>query len=170
MDETETSLFRLNVVKRHLAQSAKNNPNQQQRNFTYTLSNGDGVLTEQDREFYETNGYLVVRNLISPQTLDKYRKRFHKICSEKIEVPFMTVMKDVSIAKSEFVEGEKAITKIQDFCTDDELFEYCCLEEVLKYVKPIIGPNVMAVHTMLINKPPGNKINLPFYKNIKQKK
>ncbi len=27
----------------------------------------------------------------------------------------MTVMKDVSIAKSEFLDGEKAITKIQDF-------------------------------------------------------
>jgi len=27
----------------------------------------------------------------------------------------MTVMKDVSIAKSEYVDGEKAITKIQDF-------------------------------------------------------
>jgi hypothetical protein len=27
----------------------------------------------------------------------------------------MTVMKDVSIAKSEYLDGEKAITKIQDF-------------------------------------------------------
>lgn len=27
----------------------------------------------------------------------------------------MTVMKDVSIVKSEFVEGEKAVNKIQDF-------------------------------------------------------
>ena len=67
----------------------------------------------------------------------------------------MTVMKDVTICKSEFVEGEKAITKIQDFTNDDELFEYCCLPEVIQYVKSVTGPNVMAMHTMLINKPPG---------------
>ena len=30
-------------------------------------------------------------------------------------------------AKSDFSKGEKAITKIQDFCSDDELFEYVFL-------------------------------------------
>ena len=39
-------------------------------------------------------------------------------------------MKDVAIAKSEFLSGEKAITKIQDFQNDEELFEYCCEPEV----------------------------------------
>lgn len=42
----------------------------------------------------------------------------------------MTVMKDVAIAKSEFMQGEKAVTKIQDFQLDDELFAYCCLPQV----------------------------------------
>lgn len=43
----------------------------------------------------------------------------------------MTVMRDVAIAKSEFKTGEKAITKVQDFTMDEELFNYCCLPEVL---------------------------------------
>lgn len=42
----------------------------------------------------------------------------------------MTVMRDVAIAKSEFKKGEKAITKIQDFAMDEELFSYCNLPEV----------------------------------------
>jgi phytanoyl-CoA hydroxylase len=42
----------------------------------------------------------------------------------------MTVMRDVAIAKSEFIQGEKAITKLQDFQQDDVLFDYCCLPEV----------------------------------------
>ena len=67
----------------------------------------------------------------------------------------MTVMKDVAIAKSEFLDGEKAITKIQDFCLDDDLFKYCCLPEIVEYVKAFTGDNIMAMHTMLINKPPG---------------
>lgn len=106
-------------------------------------------------EEYEKNGFFVVRKLVSEAKLDKYAARFKKICAEKIKVPAMTVMKDVAITKSEFLEGEKAITKIQDFCFDDELFEFCRLPEIVDYVKHVTGPNIMAMHTMLINKPPG---------------
>ena len=42
----------------------------------------------------------------------------------------MTVMRDIAIAKSEFVPGEKAITKIQNFQDDPVMFEYCKLPEV----------------------------------------
>ena len=98
---------------------------------------------------------MVVKALINPVQLEKYKTRFQEICSNRLSVPYMTVMKDVTIAKSEFLEGEKAITKIQDFCYDDELFEYCCLPEIVDYAKSVTGPNVMAMHTMLINKPPG---------------
>ncbi|XP_060759639.1 phytanoyl-CoA dioxygenase, peroxisomal isoform X3 [Neoarius graeffei] len=63
-------------------------------------------------------------------------------------------MRDVSIAKSEFVQGEKAVTKLQDFQEDPELFRYCTLPQILKYVECFTGPNIMAMHTMLINKPP----------------
>jgi phytanoyl-CoA hydroxylase len=42
----------------------------------------------------------------------------------------MTIMKDVSIVKSEFVKGEGAVNKIQDYQYDETLFKYCCLAEV----------------------------------------
>lgn len=111
-------------------------------------------------EEYEKNGFFVVRKLVSDENLDKYARRFKKICEEKIRVPVMTVMKDVAIAKSEFLEGEKAITKVQDFCFDEELFDFCRLDEIVGYVKHVTGPNIMAMHTMLINKPPG-RITIP---------
>ena len=59
-----------------------------------------------------------------------FRKRFEQICNREVEVPFMTVMKDVAIAKSEFVSGQKAINKIQDWAEDPVLFSYCKLPEV----------------------------------------
>jgi len=34
-------------------------------------------------------------------------------------------MRDIAIAKSEFRDGERAITKLQDFQWDDTLFGYC---------------------------------------------
>jgi phytanoyl-CoA hydroxylase len=132
-----------------------------QNNFAFSIRtvSTNKTLFAFNREqlnLYEKDGFLVVRKLVPNEKLDKYKRRFQKICSEKIRLPGMTVMKDVAIAKSEFVEGEKAITKVQDFCFDDELFDYCCLPEIVSYVKTITGPNVMAMHTMLINKPPGS--------------
>ena len=59
-----------------------------------------------------------------------FRERFADICNGKVKVPGLIVMKDVAIARSEFVPGERAITKIQDYQFDDVLFEYCCLPEV----------------------------------------
>lgn len=120
---------------------------------THTVADSEFPKSE-----YEKNGFFVVRGLVSDAKLDKYAHRFKKICEEKIKVPVMTVMKDVAITKSEYLDGEKAITKIQDFCFDDELFEFCRLPEIVAYVKHVTGPNIMAMHTMLINKPPGNHL------------
>ena len=58
------------------------------------------------------------------------RKRFGEICRREVTVPGITIMRDIAIAKSEFVPGEKAVTKLQDFQNDDVLFGYCCLPEV----------------------------------------
>lgn len=144
---TITGAFRLKVIKSHLNQS-----NKVQKALVYTCDSG--IFTPDQRDFYEKNGFVVIKSLVSPEKLDKYKDRFREICSKRVEVPYMTVMKDITIAKSEYTEGEKAITKIQDFCHDDELFEYCCLPEIIDYIKSVTGPNIMAMHTMLINKPP----------------
>ena len=58
------------------------------------------------------------------------RKQFKKICKREVEVPGITIMRDVAIAKSEFVPDQKAVTKIQTWHEDDVLWEYCCLPEV----------------------------------------
>uniref|UniRef100_A0A1I7ZIJ3 phytanoyl-CoA dioxygenase n=2 Tax=Steinernema glaseri TaxID=37863 RepID=A0A1I7ZIJ3_9BILA len=115
------------------------------------------VLTGEQKAFYEKNGFLIIRNMVPRYELERYKRRFRDIC-EKIDVPMnMTVMRDVSIAKSEFVSGEKAITKVQDFQEDPVLFDYCKYPAVVDVVKDLIGkPShaIMAMHTMLINKPP----------------
>ena len=94
----------------------------------------------------------MIRNLVSPEALERFRQRFQDVCTGKVENFGMTVMKDIAIAKSEFADGEKAITKIQDFTFDDELFQYCCLPEIVKYVESFTGPNIMAMHTMVTRK------------------
>ncbi|CAF3682507.1 unnamed protein product [Rotaria sordida] len=146
------SAQRLETIGRHIRLSTQYKNEQQQPQYRYTLPNGN--LTNEQREFYEKNGFIVIRNLISPETLEQFNKRFQDICTGKVPTFGMTIMKDIAIAKSEFVDGEKAIIKIQDFTLDDELFQYCCLPEIIKYIENFTGPNIMAMHTMLINKPP----------------
>lgn len=59
-----------------------------------------------------------------------HSKAFEQICKREVKVPGLVVMRDVSIAKSEFVEGEKAVTKLQDFQEVPGLFQYCTLPQV----------------------------------------
>ncbi|XP_032099928.1 phytanoyl-CoA dioxygenase, peroxisomal isoform X2 [Sapajus apella] len=120
--------------------------------FQYSLDNN--VLTLEQRKFYEENGYLVIKNLVSDADIQRFRNEFEKICRKEVKPLGLTVMRDVAILKSEYAHGEKMITKVQDFQEDKELFRYCTLPEILKYVECFTGPNIMAMHTMLINKPP----------------
>jgi hypothetical protein len=58
-------------------------------------------------------------------------------------------MKDVTLLESKSAVGEKAVTKLQDFTSDEELFKYCCLPEIIEYIKNFTGPNIMAMNTMV---------------------
>lgn len=59
-----------------------------------------------------------------------FRKEFERICRQEVNIPGLVVMRDVAIAKSEFVPDQKAVSKLQDFQEDPELFRYCTLPEV----------------------------------------
>ncbi|KAF6734600.1 Phytanoyl-CoA dioxygenase, peroxisomal [Oryzias melastigma] len=132
--------------------SAQAFTNSQPQKLRYSFDTG--LLTPQQRLFYEENGFLLIRNLVSEGDIERFRKEFERICRQEVKVPGLVVMRDVAIAKSEFVRDQKAVSKLQDFQEDPELFRYCSLPEILKYVECFTGPNIMAMHTMLINKPP----------------
>jgi len=119
--------------------------------FRYTLDNP--VLTLEQRQFYEDNGFLVIRHLIEPGLLDLCRERFEALCDKRLPWNGITMMKDVSLAKMG-VTGQRLYNKAQDFVYDDVLFQYCVHPQVLDYVECFTGPNIRAMHTMLINKPP----------------
>ncbi|XP_078596481.1 phytanoyl-CoA dioxygenase, peroxisomal-like [Branchiostoma floridae x Branchiostoma japonicum] len=122
--------------------------------FRYTVDGG--VLTHQQRKFYEENGFLVIKNLISHDKIDVYRQYFEDICRGEVTVPGLTIMKDISLLKSKanLPKDSSSVTKIQQFQDDPVLMGYCADPEVLQYVESFSGPNISVVHTMLINKPP----------------
>ncbi|KAK3856487.1 hypothetical protein Pcinc_037194 [Petrolisthes cinctipes] len=120
--------------------------------FTYTLDNPH--LTQAQRAFYEENGFLVIPNLVAHDEIDQWRERFLDIVDNRVESGGMTKMKDIALKGLAGIPGEQIVNKIQDFVWDDILSQHCQLPQVLDYVECFTGPNIMAMHTMLINKPP----------------
>eukprot|EP00164_Ancoracysta_twista_P001072 GFYU01001401.1.p1 GENE.GFYU01001401.1~~GFYU01001401.1.p1 ORF type:complete len:330 (-),score=100.78 GFYU01001401.1:210-1199(-) len=122
------------------------------QDYTFTV-NSNNVLSKEQRDFYEKNGFIVIRNLFPATDIEKYRKRFIQIASGEVpKGPTMTMMRDVKIAKTKLM-GETNVTKLQDWQDDEVLFEYCSHAAILPYVQSIIGENIRSMHTMLINKP-----------------
>ncbi|XP_025786068.1 phytanoyl-CoA dioxygenase, peroxisomal [Puma concolor] len=135
--------------------------------FQYTLDND--ILSLEQRKFYEENGFLVIKNLVSDDDITRFRNQFQRICKEEVKPQGMMIMRDISTEKSKFIPSEELITKVQNFHQDEELFRYCTLPEILKYVECFTGPNIMVVHTMMINKPPdsGKKTTRhPFHQDL----
>nr|XP_045596155.1 phytanoyl-CoA dioxygenase, peroxisomal-like isoform X1 [Procambarus clarkii] len=120
--------------------------------FQYTLDNTR--LTPAQRAFYEENGFLVIPNLVPHDKIDQWKERFLDLVEGRVESHGMTKMKDISLRNVKGVSGEMIVNKIQDFVWDEILSEHCMLPQVLDYVECFTGPNIMAMHTMLINKPP----------------
>lgn len=138
---------RLEVVKRHLTSQPA------VKTTSATLVSGKKfALTQDDLDFYDKNGFFVVRGLYESGELEGYRRRFQEICQSPQKPPFMTIMKDVASRKDE--KSEYTVNKIQDFQLDSVLSQYCSQPEVLDIVEALIGSDIMAMHTMLINKPP----------------
>ena len=55
-------------------------------NFKYTPGNG-GILTREQRQFYEDNGYVVIKGLLNKQEILKYYRRFDELVENPSERP-----------------------------------------------------------------------------------
>ncbi|XP_017780076.1 PREDICTED: phytanoyl-CoA dioxygenase, peroxisomal-like [Nicrophorus vespilloides] len=120
------------------------------KNYKYTLNEG---FTEEQRNFYEENGYIVFRKLIPEKDIDICHQRFLDVCSGKVHVP--TVMKVKKLGPNGETRSEFTVNKIQEILYDEKFFDhYAAHPKIVEVIKMIIGPNVTAVHSMLINKPP----------------
>ncbi|XP_066589172.1 phytanoyl-CoA dioxygenase, peroxisomal-like isoform X2 [Prorops nasuta] len=110
----------------------------------YTLEKN--VLSADQRIFYENNGYIVFPKLIPEDILEKSSKRYDDIVAGKAPREGMIVMRDV--------KDRKTVNKIQDINFDPIFRQYTEYDKLLDIVECITGPNIMAIHSMLIAKPP----------------
>ena len=98
------------------------------------------LTTEQRRE-YESQGFLLLPALFSPEELASWHARFLDIVEERVApADSMVVMRDVMVAKGLVGPRSKpeAIAKIQDFHNDAPLFEgYCKNPKLLAVVEDV---------------------------------
>jgi phytanoyl-CoA hydroxylase len=142
---------RMSVLKNHL-QGSRSVPSAGLISVAPHISTSP--LTPEDLAHYEQNGFLVVPKLYRQEELDVYRERFIELCSGTglPKPPLLRFMKDVASVDQPM--SEYTVNKIQDFQLDDVLSIYCSHPLGLDVVESLIGSDIMAMHTMLINKPP----------------
>lgn len=112
--------------------------------FRFTRDNNR--LTTAQRAFYEKNGYLVFPRFVEQNVLDECDKRFDDIISGQAPADGIIVMRDV--------KDRKSVNKVQDISRDEVFRKYIEHPKILDIVEAFCGPNIMAVHSMLIAKPP----------------
>ena len=52
----------------------------------YTTEGSQHILTADQRQFYEDNGFLVIRRLVSQDKLDTFYERFKQVCKKEVKV------------------------------------------------------------------------------------
>jgi phytanoyl-CoA hydroxylase len=126
-------------------------------------------LTPEQRQSYERDGFLVVRDHLDAASVERWRERLIDIVAGRAERPRrMLVMKDVMVAKGAVTPGDEleAIAKVQDYEGDPVLDTYAHDERVLAVVQDLIGDELMSIHTMLINKPPNVDGRHPLHQDL----
>lgn len=124
-------------------------------NKTSSLSQDRYFLSQEQKDFYNKNGFLVIKGLIDLPTLYSCKQRFLDICKGVVDRGNMIVMKELSLINSGKT-GEDLINKIQDILYDDIFPIYFENPRLLHVLSQLIdSENITAVHSMLINKPPG---------------
>ncbi|KAF5293622.1 hypothetical protein FQA39_LY03107 [Lamprigera yunnana] len=122
----------------------------------YVYTKDSVYLTEDQRQFYEDNGFLVIKNLVDWKLLDECKQKFTDFCnnnSPTVNVSFL--MKDKYL-KNQNIKGEYSVNKIQDYLFDDVFFKYASNKIMVDIVQSIIGPNITACSSMIVNKPPNS--------------
>lgn len=126
-------------------------------------------LTAQERQQYEEQGFVVVRDVLSQEDVEKYRARAREFSQGKVPPGAeKMVIQDVRVAKGlvQVDDPEHGIWKYVNPDKHDELFAaYPSQKGLLDVVEPLIGGDIKAFLVMFIYKPPAMDFVHPFHQD-----
>jgi phytanoyl-CoA hydroxylase len=126
-------------------------------------------MTPEELSHYHEHGYVVQQALFSKDEIQVWLDRLGALIrGEAPKSEGMLIMRDVMIAKGavEAASPEAAIAKIQDFDSDPVLRTYTDHPKLLAEVASLTGENIVSIHNMLINKPPGVDGRHPLHQDL----
>lgn len=118
------------------------------------------LLTDSDRDLFNTDGYLVVRHLLSPQEVAHY---------QEIYDAFLTNAIDTSRYRSDLSGGDGPVEKITQIMVPSKI-RPSLLEDLLhqrldQLAKELLGSDMALDFDMLINKAPHTNTPTPWHQD-----
>ncbi len=121
------------------------------------------MLTEDQKQFYADNGYVVVRGLLSPEEAATYRQETHAL-AERLSAQRNI---DSTWGSADTVTTKKtSLLHCHDVQFQSAAFSRLIVDERLMAVATgIIGPNVQLHHTKMFIKPPEKGSPFPMHQD-----
>lgn len=118
------------------------------------------LVSDEQRQFYDENGYLVIKGLLDFASLYNYKQRFLQFCKGTVDKGNITIVKEVSL-RDKGVTGENLINKLHEIHFDDVFMTYTEHPRIISVVSQFIGSDIRVMNSMFINKPPGSVSHPP---------
>ena len=116
------------------------------------------VLTDKQKVYFEENGYLVIRNLLTAAEVEGLKRRADQIAAGVAEhVPEHCVQVEPAISKGQ-VQAESRIESIRKLWNlvgyDDVMYAHATNPKILDVLQDLIGPDLKLYGDQLFMKPP----------------
>ena len=121
-----------------------------------------GELTSQQRQFYQDNGYLHLKGVLSPQEAQVYRDEAHALAER------LGKLRDIDATWSSVRDAQR---KTVIYHCHDVQFQSAAFARLIvdpRFTTPVqgvVGPNVQLHHTKMFIKPPENGSPFPMHQD-----
>ena len=121
------------------------------------------MLTQEQKQFYDDNGYVVVRGLLTPEEAATYRQEIHDL-AERLSAKRNI---DATWASADTVTAKKtSLLHCHDVQFQSAALARLLVDERLTgAASDIIGPNVQLHHTKMFIKPPEKGSPFPMHQD-----
>ncbi|XOV81977.1 MAG: phytanoyl-CoA dioxygenase family protein [bacterium] len=127
-------------------------------------------LTEQQRQSYWSQGYLLLRGLVEQEWLNRFNERFLALVRGSAPLPQgMKIMHDVMVVKGAVAPETPvhAVNKLLCLEEDTTLFEFAHLPGLVSAVQSLLGSQLYTLSSNVFNKPPGVDGRHPLHQDLR---
>lgn len=126
-------------------------------------------LSDAQKEQCARDGFVLVRSILTPEEVDRYKRRAREIAHGDIPPGGeKMIVRDVRVAKGlvQPDDPEKGLWKLLNPGHHDETFrQYPFTPKLLDVFEELIGPDIQAFLLMMIYKPPGLADEHPWHQD-----